>query len=382
MGCAAGLLSRTADFPVSVIADSNVDLTTAVKREGERLGFDLIGVAPAVSPEGFAHLESWIDRGLAGEMGYIPRRREAYRHPESVLTGVRSVIVTALNYRTEEPPEEISAGKGRVSRYAWSDADYHDVLRRKLQCLASYLHEVSPDSRTRAVVDTAPLLERDFARLAGVGWFGKNTMLINKWRGSWLFLGALLTDLELQPDAPHETAHCGTCTRCLEACPTDAFPEPYVLDATKCISYLTIELRDQPVPEDLRPGMGDWLFGCDVCQEVCPWNGKAPVSTTQEFQPRPELAPADCVALLGLSEVEFEQQFGHTPLARPGRDGIVRNACIVLGNTGDESVIAALECSLSDDSPLVCEAAAWAIRQIRRRVRDAPVKDHGRDIEG
>ncbi|REJ79767.1 MAG: tRNA epoxyqueuosine(34) reductase QueG, partial [Planctomycetota bacterium] len=212
-----------------------------------------------------------------------------------------------------------------------------------------------------------PLLERDFARLAGLGWFGKNTMLINKRKGSWLFLGGLLTDLELRPDEPHETTHCGTCTRCLEACPTDAFPEPYVLDATRCISYLTIELRDRPVPEAHRPGMGDWLFGCDICQDVCPWNRKAPQSTAAEFHPSRELAPADCVSLLSLSQEEFASRFGQTPLSRPGREGILRNACIVLGNTGDQTAVTALEAALDDESPLVREAASWAIERLRQR---------------
>ena len=343
------------------------DLTDVLKQEGLRLGFDLVGVAPAVSPEGFSQLRSWLERGLAGEMQYLPRRKEAYRHPDAVLSGVRSIIMVALNYRTVEPPGEVAPGQGRVSRYAWSDCDYHDVLRSKLKHLAAFLHQRSPDSRTRVAVDTAPLLERDFARLAGLGWFGKNTMLINKRKGSWLFLGGLLTDLELRPDEPHETTHCGTCTRCLEACPTDAFPEPYVLDATRCISYLTIELRDRPVPEAHRPGMGDWLFGCDICQDVCPWNRKAPQSTAAEFHPSRELAPADCVSLLSLSQEEFASRFGQTPLSRPGREGILRNACIVLGNTGDQTAVTALEAALDDESPLVREAASWAIERLRQR---------------
>jgi epoxyqueuosine reductase len=226
------------------------------------------------------------------------------------------------------------------------------------------------------VVDTAPLLERDFARLAGLGWFGKNTMLINKRRGSWLFLGALLTDVALTADEPHRTDHCGTCTRCLDACPTDAFVEPHVLDSRRCISYLTIELRDRPIPEELRPSMGDWLFGCDVCQDVCPWNRKAPVSSEAAFEPRADLCPADCATLLKLTAGEFERQFGATPLARPGREGVLRNACIVLGNTGDQRDLPPLIAALTDISPLVRGAAAWALGRIGGPEARAALESH------
>ena len=213
------------------------------------------------------------------------------------------------------------------------------------------------------MVDTAPLLERDFARAAGLGWFGKNTMLINKRQGSWLFLAGLLTDVELEPDAPHETSHCGTCTRCLEACPTQAFPEPYVLDARKCIAYLTIEL-DGPIPAALREGVGEWLFGCDICQDVCPWNKKSPVKNDAAFRPRADLNPADLISLLDLDEEAFARQFGPTALARPGRAGVLRNAAIVLGNQRDERAVPALCRSLGDADPVVRGAAAWALGQI------------------
>jgi epoxyqueuosine reductase len=247
-----------------------------------------------------------------------------------VLARSRSVIMLAMNYRTADPPAT-EPGQGRVARYAWGTADYHDLLRGRLRKLADWLHEQRPECRTRSVVDTAPLLERDFARLAGLGWFGKNTMLINRKLGSWLFLAGLLTDLDIPPDAAHNTAHCGTCTRCLDACPTNAFPEPYVLDATRCISYLTIELR-QPIPEELQPGFGDWLFGCDVCNEVCPWNRKAPVSAEPAFQPQAGLCPADAQDFLRMTEEEFAARYGTTPLARPGWEGLRRNARVVLEN--------------------------------------------------
>jgi epoxyqueuosine reductase len=274
------------------------------------------------------------------------------------------VVIVALNYRAEEPPADLGVAGGRVSRYAWGDGDYHAVLRERLGQLADVLHQLEPGCKTRCIVDTAPLLERDFARQAGLGWFGKNTMLLNKGIGSWFFLGGLLTDVVLTPDAPHETAHCGTCTRCLEACPTDAFVEPYVLDARKCISYLTIELRDQPVPAALREGMGEWLFGCDVCQDVCPWNRKAPVSEEAAFQPRADLSPADCLEMLTLNEAGFRARFQGTPLMRPGRSGMLRNACLVLGNRGDRRCIPALSGALDDHDSLIRGAAAWALGRI------------------
>lgn len=337
-------------------------LTAQIKAAGHEIGFDLVGVSPAVTPAGFSRLQTWLERGFAGEMAYIPRREEAYHHPEHVLETVRSLIVVALNYKTIEP-QHAGPNEGRVARYAWGTADYHDVIRDKLRQLADRMHELSPGCRTRAVIDTAPVLERDFAQLAGLGWFGKNTMLIHKRQGSYLFLGAILTDAELEYDAPHHTSHCGTCTRCLDVCPTNAFPEPYVLDARRCISYLTIELRS-PIPADLRPGMEDWLFGCDLCQEVCPWNRKSPATTLPEFAPQPDLNPASALELLQMTEAEFHDRFRDTPLSRPGWIGLRRNAAIVLGNRGDERCIPALIGTLNDPIPMLRGAAAWALGRL------------------
>ena len=337
-------------------------LTHALKVEARRIGFELVGVAPAVSPPGLPKLHEWLRAGFAGEMQYLPRREAAYEHPRNVSPSVRSVVMLAINYRTEEP-RATEANEGRVARYAWGTADYHDLLREKLRQLSDFLHAKRPGCTTRGVVDTAPLLERDFARLAGLGWFGKNTMLINTRAGSWLLLAGLLTDIELEADAPHETAHCGTCTRCLDVCPTDAFPEPYVLDARKCISYLTIELKT-PIPLALRDGVGEWLFGCDLCQDVCPWNRKAPRSNEPAFQPQPDLNPADCVDLLRMTREEFGARFAKTPLERPGFDGLRRNAAIVLGNRGDSSAIPCLIEALQDSSPLVRGAAAWSLGKL------------------
>lgn len=338
-------------------------LSTAIKDEARRLGFNLAGIAPAVTPTGIHEFVDWLDGGYAGAMHYLERRREAYEHPDHVLPNVRSVVMLGLNYKSAES-QHVPATHARISRYAWGDGDYHDLIRGKLKQLAQFVHAQRPDCRTRGVVDTAPLLERDFARLAGLGWFGKNTMLINKSTGSLLFLAGLLLDMELAYDAPHETAHCGTCTRCLDACPTDAFVRPYVLDARRCISYLTIELRDAPIPAELREPMGQWLFGCDVCQDVCPWNRKAPATKEPTFQPRSDLAPVDAVELLGLSENEFRDRIGKTPLARPGRTGILRNAAIVLGNAGVRRAVPALIRALNDPEPLIRGAAAWALGRL------------------
>jgi epoxyqueuosine reductase len=362
-GVRAGEVATTED---ATIRDDSQALSNELKSEARRIGFDLVGIAPAVAPAGASHLQSWLESGFAGEMHYLERRRDAYSDPARVLDGVRSIVMLGLNYKTPDPPP-LEPGDGRVARYAWAETDYHDILRHRLHQLADFLHAARPDCRTRGVVDTAPLLERDFARLAGLGWFGKNTMLINKRMGSWSFLAALLTDVDLTPDEPHATSHCGTCTRCLDACPTDAFPEPHVLDARKCISYLTIELRGQPIPDEFRPQMGDWAFGCDICQDVCPWNHKAPATNDPALQTSGDRHRIRLSELLPLSEDNFQIQYGDTPLARPGRDALVANACIAAGNTGDASLLHPLDAASRDSSPLVRDAADWARRRLAER---------------
>ncbi|MEO8493915.1 MAG: tRNA epoxyqueuosine(34) reductase QueG [Planctomycetota bacterium] len=337
-------------------------LTEDLKRAARGLGFELAGVCPAVSPDGFSRFREWLAAGYAGEMHYLAEREAAYEHPRSVLDGARSVVMLAMNYKSETPaPTE--SGQGRVARYAWGEADYHDVIHQRLKQLAAMFREWVPEASVRGVVDTAPLLEREFAQLAGLGWVGKNTLLLNKSLGSWFFLAALLTDQELDYDTPHETDHCGTCRACLDACPTDAFPQPYVLDATKCISYLTIELRD-PIPEPLRAGMGDWVFGCDVCQDVCPWNHRVPPSDEPSFGPREDQNPLDLAELFYLSDEQFRARFRRTPLWRSKRRGILRNAAIVLGNQRAASAIPALTHGLEDAEPLVQESCRCALQLI------------------
>jgi epoxyqueuosine reductase len=331
-----------------------------LKQQAHALGFDLAGIATATAADDFDRLRAWLDQGFAGEMSYLERHAEARRHPASILPQVRSVLMVAMNYNPSPPGRG-----GGVARYALG-TDYHDVLRTRLNQLLEWVRHEVPGCRGRGVVDTAPLLERDFARRAGLGWVGKNTMLLNKRLGSFFFLGALLLDLDLRPDPPHETRHCGTCTACLDACPTQAFPGPYQLDARRCISYLTIELKG-PVPPELREGVGDWLFGCDVCQEVCPWNRKAPPGTEPALQPRDDLVAVDPLELLGLSEEEFRHRFRTTALMRTKRRGLLRNAALVLGNCGDPAALPALRRALDDPEPLIREAAQWAVERITQR---------------
>jgi epoxyqueuosine reductase len=355
-------------------------LEAQIKERAHAIGFDLVGIAPATPADSFERLRDWLERGFAGEMRYMEHYREARREPSSILPEVRSVVMVAMNYSVRELESEsvraplagsanpgaitlpLSHSRTQIARYARGN-DYHDVLRGRLNDLLAWVQQEVPGCHGRGVVDTAPLLERDFARRAGLGWFGKNTMLLNKRQGSYFFLGALLLDLELAADPPHETSHCGTCTACLDACPTQAFPAPGVLDSRRCISYLTIELRG-PVPEDLRRPMGDWLFGCDICQEVCPWNRKAPPTREPELQPRADLEAIDPAELLGLSETDFRKRFRGTALTRAKRSGLLRNAAIVLGNRGDPAALPALHQAAHDTDPVIREAALWAIQQI------------------
>jgi len=337
-------------------------VTAWLKAEARRLGFSACGVAPAVSPHGVHRLAAWLEAGYAGEMEYIARRRAAYTHPQSVLAGARSLLVLAMNYRTADP-QAPPPGYGRVSRYAWG-TDYHDLIHARLRTLADGLRRLRPAARVRGVVDTAPLLEREFAQLAGLGWIGKHTLLLSREAGSWFFLAVLLTDLELDYDTPHQTDHCGTCRACLDACPTQAFVAPYVLDARRCISYLTIELRGA-IPHELRPAMGDWLFGCDVCQEVCPWNKRAPAAEEAALAPRPGHNPLNLEELILMDDAAFRARFRHTPLWRARRRGLLRNAAIVLGNTRPPQAFELLCRIAGDADPIVRAAAAWALGQLQ-----------------
>jgi len=343
------------------VPHSPEDLTSLIRHQAHQLGFSAVGICPAVTPTGLHRLHDWLDAGYAGQMQYLEDRRDAYAHPRHVMDGVQSIVMLALNYKSEPIPP-LAEGQGRVSRYAFGELDYHDWIHARLKQFKKAIGQWEPDAKVRGVVDTAPLLEREFAQLAGLGWIGKNTMLLNKQLGSLFFLAAILIDRELVYDDPHTASHCGTCTACLTACPTDAFPEPGVLDATRCISYLTIELRDE-IPLELRPGMHDWVFGCDVCQDVCPWNTKAPLSEHEAFFPASDRAPLELRSLFTMTDDDFQQRFRKTPLWRTRRRGILRNAAIVLGNQPHADNLEALTRGLTDEEWLVRGASAWALGQ-------------------
>ncbi len=348
-------------------------------------GFDLCGVALPEQLAELAHLPEWLARGYAGEMNYMHDPRRA--NPALVLEGARNLVVVALNYNSAEPYSTESAAipsddspHGWISRYAWGD-DYHEVLRDKLETLLSAMRvEFSEPFEARAYVDTGPVAERIAAKYAGLGWLAKNTCLINEHLGSWLFLGVILTTLELAPTlAPGEAPPadlCGNCTLCLDACPTQAFAAPYVLDARRCISYLTIESRGA-IPEDLRPLLGSAVIGCDICQDVCPWNRKAPATMAKEFQPRHVTADrifmfAPKLELLAaLSQREFSELFRGSAVKRAKWRGLIRNACVALGNaqfSGDSPArrraLVTLHRLASSDDALIAEHARSALARL------------------
>ncbi len=333
-------------------------------------GFELAGVARAERVPEAAYYSRWVAGGMAGEMRYLTDRRGDLRQdPRTLLPSARSVICVGKLYQTAHPhtldlddPET-----AWISRYAWG-GDYHDVLRTGLERLVSKLHELSPEPFAHKVcVDTAPLLERAYARHAGLGWIAKNTCLINQERGSWFFLGELLTSLELEPDAPPPD-RCGTCTRCIEACPTQAIvpsgaasgPE-WALDSRLCISYFTIELRG-PVPEHQRAGIGRHVFGCDICQDVCPWNRRSPVSDEPAFHPR--LNPAPLETLASLTEEEFRARFRDSPISRARYTGFLRNVAVAMGNSRAARFREPLERLARSTDPLVASHAQWALGQL------------------
>ncbi|MEN6407317.1 MAG: tRNA epoxyqueuosine(34) reductase QueG [Thermoguttaceae bacterium] len=301
-----------------------IEWTNALKEESHRLGFDLVGAAPAVVGSSLERLENWLAEGFAGRMSYFADRLDAYRRLDLVLDGVRSVLMLGVNYRTVEPVAP-GPGQSRVSRYAWGD-DYHELIRSRLHRLADFHRRCKPEAGVRVVVDTAPLLERHFAQQAGLGWIGKNAMLVNETFGSWVFLAGLLTTEPLAFDRPVED-RCGSCRRCLDACPGGALVAPRRLDARKCVSYLTVELRG-PIEPELHRACTGRLFGCDACQEACPWNRQTPVSRESAFQPGEGMNPVDLKLVTSLDDESFRRRFRHTPLWRARREGILRNASL------------------------------------------------------
>jgi epoxyqueuosine reductase len=382
--------------------------TRWVGEKARASGFDLCGVASiardncasadgpeATSTGSFPELDllpEWLARGYAGEMSYLHDSRRA--DPRRVLEGARSLIVLALNYnsppRASTSPENVDSDspRGWISRYAWGD-DYHEVMQQKLRALISEMRaEFAEPFEARAYTDTGPIIERVAAKYAGIGWLAKNTCLINSQLGSWLFLGVIVTTLDLEPTlapgTPPPMDLCGSCTRCLDACPTQAFPEPYVLDARRCISYLTIELRGE-IPEELRPQMDRAVIGCDICQDVCPWNRKAPVTSMAAFQPRTALENGTSLVapelewLAALSQKEFSAIFRGSAAKRAKWRGLVRNACVALGNSGltpDRAtyprVIALLGRLSSSEDSLISGHARWAFARLSSLGHTAP----------
>ncbi|MBI4588986.1 MAG: tRNA epoxyqueuosine(34) reductase QueG [Candidatus Rokubacteria bacterium] len=333
-------------------------LTEAVKDRALALGFDRVAVGSADPPDHGSAFVAWLEAGYAGTMDYMERGRAKRLDPRRVLPGARSVVAVALNYHQGEPPEGDTWAP--VARYA-RGRDYHDVMTPRLEALLAFLRDAAgPEVRGKVYVDTGPVLERGLAARAGLGWVGKNTNLLHPDLGSWFFLGILLTTADLEWDGPLPD-RCGTCRACLDACPTQAFLAPYVLDARRCISYLTIEHRG-PIPGQFREAMGEWVFGCDLCQTVCPWNRKAPLTREPGFLPATPLPPL--ASLLEMSEAQFRRRFGGTPLTRPKRRGLARNAAVVLGNRKDPEAIPALTRALSDSESLVRDHAAWALSRI------------------
>jgi epoxyqueuosine reductase len=356
------------------VASQISEVKAIIKRAAQEAGFDLSGVAPAADAPELDHFPAWIAAGHAGEMKYMEARDDQGGLKRASLSRVapwaRSVIVCAINYNTDNSysTQVHDSTRGWISRYAWGSEDYHDAVLRKLKQVEAALRQgvsaaSQPNLTTRSYVDTGPVVERVYAKYSGVGWVGKNTCLINQKKGSWLFLGVILTSLELEPDLPAPD-RCGSCTRCIEACPTDAILAPYQLDSNKCISYLTIEKRGS-IPEDLRAGMGHHVFGCDICQDVCPWNRKAPASSAPEFEPRPGLMNPALAWLAEMSVEEFREAFRGSPVRRTKRAGLRRNAAIAMGNSGDPQFLPLLDRMADDEDESVAQSARWATARLR-----------------
>jgi len=355
-------------------------LTVDILAHALSLGFDLAATMPVAPPRYGAEFMAWLEAGHHGEMAYLAERAALRLAPARLLDGARTMIVLAANYNPGPPPPGWDDPmRGRIARYAWAP-DYHDVIKPRLYALDAFIRQrTGRETLGKACVDTAPLLERDFAEQAGLGFLGRNTCLITPGLGSWTFLAALLVPEDLDAGRAVTDARlnrfpassfqlpaspgCGACTRCLTACPTQAFTGPHSLDARRCISYLTIELRGS-IPLELRPLMGNWVFGCDVCQAVCPYNRHAPPAQNLTYPAERDRVAPPLADLLALDEAGFRARFRGTPLMRAKRRGLVRNACVAAGNSGDASLIPALTPLLADAEPLVREHAAWALARL------------------
>ncbi|MGZ8497331.1 MAG: tRNA epoxyqueuosine(34) reductase QueG [Candidatus Binatia bacterium] len=347
----------------STPSTARATLSADIKAAAQRLGFALAGISPVQLPPHGETFARWLRDGFAGELGYMSRTEALRRDPHALVPWAQSIISVGMNYYTPfTRPEMPDSSEGWISRYAWGD-DYHELIKARLERLLDDIRGLcTKPVEGRAFVDSGPVLERDFAGVAGLGWIGKNTHLISPKRGSWFFLGELFVDLPLVYDRPM-CDRCGQCDLCLKACPTNAFVGPYVLDARRCISYLTIELKGA-VPRHLRPLVGNHIFGCDICQEVCPYNVKAQATAEAAFGPRSGLLAPQLIPLLSLTEAEFRQRFRGSPILRAKRRGFVRNVAVALGNLKCQEAVPALIATLDDVEPLVRGHAAWALGEI------------------
>jgi epoxyqueuosine reductase len=335
----------------------------AIRQRARELGFDDCRFTTAAPPASAEKFQYWLAKKQNGEMAWLERNAEKRSEPQHVLTGAKSVIVLAASYEISNLKFQIpNPQSGVVARYA-QFADYHDVLGERLKTLAQFVNELGgAETRSLWYVDTGPVLERDLAQRAGLGFVGKHTNLISRKLGNWIFLAEILTTLELEPNAP-EKNHCGNCTRCLTACPTNAITAPFQLDARKCISYLTIELKGS-IPVELRPAIGNRIYGCDDCLAACPWNRFAREGNLMKPHARQDLAAPDLIELLQLDDAGFKSRFAGTPMLRTKRRGVLRNVCVALGNVGDETALPFLEKAARDKEPLIAEHAHWAMGQI------------------
>ncbi|MBF0350004.1 MAG: tRNA epoxyqueuosine(34) reductase QueG [SAR324 cluster bacterium] len=330
------------------------------------LGFDYVGMIPVSASETIAVYTRWLEQGYAGNMEYLHRHQEKKHDPREVLPETQSLIILGMNYHTVDPSkQELSdPSLGVISRYAWGN-DYHDVIFEKMRMLREFVEQLTAtEFRHKAFVDTGPVLEREYAWKAGLGWFGKHSNLISGKQGSWIFLAEMLLNLQLCQPLPMPKGGCGTCTRCIDACPTRAIVADRVVDARHCISYLTIELREA-IPRELRPLIGNRIFGCDICQEVCPWNKSAEITTIPDFFPRPENYLPSLISLMGLSQEDFSHTFRKSPIKRTKRRGLLRNVAVALGNWKNPVAIPVLKQALYDEEPLIREHAAWALGEIQ-----------------
>jgi len=348
---------------------SDAALAARAKALALEVGFDLAGVARADAPPDLSFFGDWVARGYAGEMAWLSGQVAKRSDLRVAFPWARAVLCVGLQYDTPQPYSTAApSGRGWISRYAWGD-DYHDVMKAMLERVLGRLREEAPPFEARTYVDTGPIAEKAWAAAAGLGAWGKNGCLLHPEHGSWLFLGEIVTDLDLPADAPRADL-CGTCTACLEACPTQALVAPYVLDARRCISYLTIEVKGA-VPEGLREGMGRHVFGCDICQDVCPWNRRRRHRGGAAFSPRPGAVAPDLALLAGLDEEAFRDRFRGSPVKRAKRRGLLRSVAVALGNAGDASSRPLLERLENDEDPVVREHAAWGRRRLDERLSPA-----------